>query len=112
MRKPIVIVIGDSPSAATTAGVTDFGWGVCFDDLEDRVPHDFGTRGIFMDRSGSMDTHMLISLGDEISRMNREDMARIKIHAEDIKAPLGKSPDKIRQRQKDWQVGSGRGLRR
>jgi hypothetical protein len=128
MRDPIIIVTGrptdaevESIRLAASLSSIDFGT-VLVDDTdisiarlhdanEDRVL-DFGTRGVFMDRSGSMEQHMIISLGDEISRMAHEDYLNIRVYEDEIKAPLGKSPDKIRLRQKDWEVGSGRGLRR
>lgn len=122
MRDAMIIVTGNpiSEDQKVRLNETAFGMGTslsiveAYDALEDEEIRllDFGTRGLYMDRSGSMDDHMIISLGDEISRMAREDYLSIRVYEDEIKAPLGKSPDKIRQRQKDWEVGSGRGLRR
>ena len=122
MRDAMIIVTGNPISEDQKARLNEaaFGMGTslsiveAYDALEDEELRllDFGTRGLYMDRSGSMDHHMIISLGDEISRMAREDYLSIRVYEDEIKAPLGKSPDKIRRRQKDWEVGSGRGLRR
>lgn len=127
--QPIIIVTGRPSDAeaeairlAASLAKIDFGAVLVMDDTdisiarlhdenEDRIL-DFGTRGLYMDRSGSMEHEMVISLGDEISRLAREDYLSFRVHEDEIKAPLGKSPDKIRRRQKDWEVGSGRGLRR
>lgn len=78
---------------------------------EDMEIVDQGLRGGFMDRSGSMEPHMIIQLGEEVERI-RDIAIKEAFVPDDYNAPLGKSPDKIRKGQKDWQVSSGRGLRR
>lgn len=85
-----------------------------YDGLEDGMILDFGVRGVWMDRSGSMPEHMVIKLGDEMSHITRQEIMAIgeRMIREDIMAPLGKSPDKIRRRQRDWELSSGKGLRR
>lgn len=108
MSEPILIIIGN-PGEATSKYVGELPPGsIVVDDLGVMVvPNDLH----FIDRSGSMERDMVIKLADEVDRL-RDIAVKAPLDIEDLRVPLGKSPDQIRRRKKDWEVSTGKGWRR
>lgn len=61
---------------------------------------------LIIDRSGSIPQDYILEMKDEVDRL----MA-MPVLLDDCEVP-GKSPEKLRRRQKDWELSSGKGWRR